>query len=112
MSENTSTNQQNNTQLEGGTYEIIRKRLQKHGDELIVRLNNLNDARKNVFGAVETTLIASDRISTENNCLAADILALDNLCIFGYNVYMGLKSEVHLSDVFSLYEFSDKQGEW
>jgi len=106
MSENTSTNQQNNTQLEGGTYEIIRKRLQKHGDELIVRLNNLNDARKNVFGAVETTLIASDRISTENNCLAADILALDNLCIFGYNVYMGLKSEVHLSDVFSLYEFS------
>ena len=106
MSENTSTNNQNDTQLEGGTYEIIRKRLQKHGDELIVRLNNLNDARKNVFGAVETTLIASDRISTENNCLAADILALDNLCLFGYNVYMGLKSEIHLKDVFSLYEFS------
>ncbi len=35
-------------QLEGGTYEIIRKRLNATGAELRGRLNKLNDARKQV----------------------------------------------------------------
>ncbi len=55
------------TQLQAGTYEIIRNRLDKQGAELRNRLNALNDARKEVFGAIETKLISNDRISTSNN---------------------------------------------
>ena len=99
-------NQQNN-QLEGGTYEIIQSRLQKHKTDLVNRLQQLNDSRKDVFGAVETKLIANDRINTENNCIARDIVSLGNVSLFGYNVHFGLRTDIQLTDVFSQFEFKD-----
>ncbi|MGB0983413.1 MAG: DNA repair ATPase, partial [Saprospiraceae bacterium] len=104
MAEN-NQNENNQQQLEGGTYEIIRNRLLKQGTELRSRLENLNGARKEVFGAIETKLISNDRISTSNNCIARDIVAIDDTCIFGYNVHIGLRSGIKLADVFSIYEF-------
>lgn len=95
--------------LEAGTYEIIRKRLQAQKDELLKRLNALNDARKEVFSSTELTLIANQRITTENNCEARGIMAFGNLCIFGYNVHFGLRSDIQLSDVFSIYLFENNQ---
>lgn len=95
-------------QLETGTYEIIQNRLQNQTDNLRSRLNQLNDARKEVFGAIETQLIANDRINTNNYCIARDIIAVGNRSIFGYNVHIGLRSGIQLSDVFSVYEFRDK----
>lgn len=95
-------------QLEGGTYEIIQSRLQKHKTDLVKRLNTLNDSRKEVFGAVETKLIANDRINTENTCIARDIVALGNKCLFGYNVHFGLRTEIKLTDVFSLYTYENQ----
>lgn len=93
------------TQLEGGTYEIIRKRLENHGRALQDRLNQLNQARKEVFGSIETKLISTERISTENNCVPRDMIAIGKKFIFGYNVHIGLKSEVDTSDVFNVFEF-------
>ncbi len=100
--------EQKNNQLEGGTYEIIQSRLLKHKTDLIERLNNLNTSRKEVFGSVETKLIANDRINTENSCIARDIVALGNTCLFGYNVHFGLRTEIKLNDVFSQYTFNDE----
>lgn len=100
------TNMTNQT-LETGTYEIIRNRLLTQGTELRNRISQLNEARKTVFGAIETQLIANDRISTQNNCIARDIVAIGNTCIFGYNVHMGLRSGIQLADVFSVYEFKN-----
>ena len=97
----------NATQLEGGSYEIIQNRLQKHKNDLTQRLQTLNNNRKDVFGAIETKLIANDRINTENTCTARDIVALGNICLFGYNVHFGLRSEIKLEDVFSVYKFQD-----
>ena len=97
--------------LDGGTYEIIRKRLNTHKSDLQERLNTLNEARKTVFGSLETQLIANNRISTENNCVARDIISLGNTCIFGYNVHFGLRTEISLSDVLSIYEFKDHHFE-
>ncbi|MEL6717267.1 MAG: DNA repair ATPase, partial [Bacteroidota bacterium] len=97
----------NNIQLEAGTYEIIRNRLLKQGDDLRQRLDQLNEARKTVFGAIETQLIANARISTNNFCIARDVFAIGDRCIFGYNVHIGLRSGIKLSDVFSIYEFRD-----
>lgn len=99
--------EQNTNPLEGGTYEIIQTRLQKHKADLLKRLEELNLARKAVFGATETKLVANDRINTENTCTARDIVALGNTCLFGYNVHFGLRTEIQLSDVFSIYDFKD-----
>ena len=91
--------------LDEGTYEIIRKRLNNHRSGLQQRLQKLNESRKTVFGALETELIANNRISTEHNCIARDIISLGNTCIFGYNVHFGLRTEIKLSDVFSVFTF-------
>lgn len=97
--------------LDGGTYEIIQGRLQKQKTELQKRLQKLNVERKEVFGSLETKLISTDRINTENNCIARDIISLGNTCVFGYNVHFGLRTEISLSDVFSIYEFRDNRFE-
>jgi len=94
-----------NSALEGGTYEIIQQRLDSQASELRKRLSQLNDARKEVFGAVETQLIANDRINTGNHCIARDIVAVSDLSIFGYNVHIGLRSGIKVKDVFSVYKF-------
>ncbi len=94
-------------QLERGTYEVIRNRLVAHAGELRERLDRLNAARREVFGSIETKLIATERITTDNNCEPRDIVAIGRRFIFGYNVQMGLKSQTNLGDVFSIYEFRD-----
>ena len=93
--------------LESGTYEIIRNRLKGFGDELESRLDRLNAARKDVFGAIETTLLATERITTQHNCIPRDMVAVGNRFLFGYNVHLGLKTETDLSDVFARYEFRE-----
>ncbi len=94
-------------ELQGSTYEIIRNRLNTHGTELRSRLEQLNDARKEVFGSIDTVLLSTERITTEHNCEPRDMVAVGNRFLFGYNVHFGLKSERHLSDVFSAYEFKE-----
>lgn len=111
MAANEKDNTPDTTQLESGSYEIIRDRLEKHGSELRQRIQQLNEARKDVFGSIETKLLTTERVTTEHNCYARDIVPLgNNHFIFGYNVHMGLKTETHVSDVFSLYRYdSEKQ---
>lgn len=94
-----------NVQLEGGTYEILRNRLQKNGAGLRALLDQLNQERKSVFGAIETALITTERITTEHNCVPWDMVPIGYSLLFGYNVHLGLKSEVELSDVFGLYTY-------
>jgi len=97
------------TQLDQGTYEIIKNRLGKQGKLLSERLGKLNIARKNVFGSIETALLGSERIITKNNCIPRDIIPVNSKFIFGYNVHLGLKEHVELSDVFSMYQYRDKK---
>src|SRR5688500_11814551 len=95
-------------QLDKGTYEIIRQRLSDHGAELRARLQQLNAARQEVFGSIKTTLLATDRVTTENKCVPRDMVAVGKTkFIFGYNVHIGLKAEVLPADVFSIYELKE-----
>ncbi|MEO0330707.1 MAG: DNA repair ATPase, partial [Bacteroidota bacterium] len=96
-----------NPTLENSTYEILKNRLQQSAADLRNRLGKLNEARKEVFGAIETTLIATERVHTAHNCIPYDMVPVGENFIFGYNVHLGLKSQVELSDVFSLYSYSD-----
>lgn len=95
--------------LDSGTYEIIKKRLQSQKEDLTARLGKLNNARKEVFNSVEFTLAANQRITTENNCTARGIIAVGDLCLFAYNVHFGLRTDIQLSDVFSIYSFDAEQ---
>jgi hypothetical protein len=117
MAEETHTNdaddgapaEQPERQLDQGTYEIIRNRLVKHGHELRTRLDQLNAARKLVFGSIETKLVSTDRITTAHNCIPRDMVSVGGRFIVGYNVHFGLKTAIELSDVFAVYSFADQQ---
>ncbi|WP_426060969.1 DNA repair ATPase [Hymenobacter sp. B1770] len=95
--------------LEGGTYEILRNRLQKSGADLRTRLTTLNTERKAVFGAIDTKLIGTGRINTEHNCVPWDMVPVGGQFLFGYNVVLGLKTEVELSDVFGAYSYAEHE---
>jgi hypothetical protein len=111
MSEEIEEN--SNQKLEGGAYEIIRKRLLKNGTEFKRKLDELNSHRRELFGSIETVLLTTERITTENNCQPRDIISLGkDLFLFGYNVHIGLRSETHVKDVFSYYKFDPKSHEF
>ncbi|MCH7987933.1 MAG: DNA repair ATPase [Planctomycetes bacterium] len=105
--ENAAPDAEPEIQLEGSTYEIIRNRLSGFGKELRARLEKLNAERKEVFGAIDTELLGTERITTSHNCVPRDMVAIGNRFIFGYNIHFGLKSVTDLADVFSVYEFRE-----
>ncbi len=105
-----SDKQENQDQagLEQGTYEIIRNRLNKYGADLKSKLGALNEQRKELFGGVETQLIATEHITTQHSCEARDMVPIGDRFIFGYNVHIGLKTETVIEDVFSVYEYQNR----
>ncbi|GAB3434257.1 DNA repair ATPase [Flindersiella endophytica] len=95
--------------LDAGTYEVLRARLSEQAAELARRAEALNQQRLSAFGSTELTLIGTERIRTENNCVPRDIVALSvsgaDAMLFGYNVFIGLRTETTVDDVFSLHRF-------
>ncbi|UKB83890.1 DNA repair ATPase [Chryseobacterium sp. MEBOG06] len=98
-------------QLNSGTYEIIQNRLNEQKNDLIQRLQQLNESRKNIFGGVDFSLIANERISTDHSCIAKDIYSLGNQLILGSNAHLGLQTEINISDVFSIYKINNNRFE-
>ncbi|MCP5548021.1 MAG: DNA repair ATPase [Akkermansiaceae bacterium] len=94
-------------QLEGGAYEVIRARLEKHGQTLREKLDHLNSERLAVFGGVETALLGTERVTTEHNCVARDLVTVGKRrFLFGYNIQFGLKQTTDVQDVFSAYDYN------
>jgi hypothetical protein len=99
------------TTLGSATYEIIRQRLHGHGEVLRERMAQLNARRQEVFGAIEFKLLQSDRITTQHNCIARDMVQLgQGRFLFGFNVQFGLKKEIDLGDVFAIYDRDEAAG--
>jgi hypothetical protein len=101
--------------MEGGSYDVIRKRLLEQAAELASKAETLNARRKKVFGGAELALVANERIRTENNCIARDLVSVAGHMLFGFQVFMGLKTETAVSDVFAFYKFDKKNpagDEW
>jgi putative sterol carrier protein len=94
-------------QLDQGTYEVIKNRLGTQGGELRSKLDQLNDARKDVFGSIEFKLTNTDRITTAHNCIPRDMVAIGSRVLVGYNVQFGLKQGIALTDVFAAFDFAD-----
>ncbi len=99
------------TALGSATYEIIRQRLQAHGTALRERMTRLDARRQEVFGAIESKLLQSDRITTAHNCVPRDMVQLgQGRFLFGFNVLIGLKKEIELADVFAAYQRDATEG--
>ncbi|MBL9183141.1 MAG: DNA repair ATPase [Verrucomicrobiaceae bacterium] len=95
-------------QLEAGAYEVIRQRLSKHGAELQRRLDLLNNDRKAEFGGIETALLTTTRLTTDNNCVPRDMAAIGpKRFLFGYNVHLGLRSTMKIEDVFAVVDYQE-----
>ncbi len=99
----TSIENQERAVAEGGAYEVIRKRLVEQAERLSETTTDLNQSRLEAFGASSLEVIGRVRVHTENNCIARDIALLDNSLLFGYNVFIGMKKETRVGDVFGLY---------
>ena len=93
-------------ELDSGNYEVIRRRLLEHGADLSRRADALNERRKETFGGTELGVIGNSRVRTENNCVPRDIVNVGGHLLFGYNVFIGLRSETKLSEVFSLHDIA------
>ena len=93
-------------ELEAGNYEVIRTRLVEQGRELNRRTEALNGKRKEVFGGTELSVIGDPKIRTVNNCVPRDIVQVEGLLLFGYNVAVHSRSETTVADVFALHQFT------
>jgi len=90
-------------QADSGNYEVIRQRLLAQGQALLDQAEDINGRRKQTFGGTELAVIANERVRTENNCVPRDIVQIGGLLLFGYNVFIGLKTETSIADVFALH---------
>ncbi|HEV7708145.1 MAG TPA: DNA repair ATPase, partial [Asanoa sp.] len=84
---------------------MLRDRLAARAAELARRAEELNTRRLAEFGSAELRLVGTDRVRTEHNCVPRDIVPAAGLMLFGYNVFLGLKPETTVGDVFSLHRF-------
>ena len=93
---------------ESGSYDLLKKRLSDRGVRLLQKTQALNEARLAEFGRATQSLILRTRARTENNCVARDLTRIgSNLLLFGYNVFIGLRRETMVGDVFSLYRLHE-----
>ncbi|MCY4044702.1 MAG: DNA repair ATPase, partial [Cellvibrionales bacterium] len=99
-----------NAVAEGGAYEVISKRLIEQGKQLEAKTLALNEARLEEFGSADLEAIARVRVRTENNCIARDIVQVGEHLLFGYNVFIGLKKETKVEDVFALFTLKEQDG--
>ncbi|TQV89290.1 DNA repair ATPase [Aliikangiella coralliicola] len=97
---------------EGGAYDIIRQRLTDQGRSFDKLISDINQARQEEFGSTEMSVLGRMRLRTENNCQAKDLVIVGDYVLFGYNVYIGLRKETRIEDVLSLYQLSEKEGQY
>jgi hypothetical protein len=95
---------------EGGSYDLLKKRLQAQGEALLGKAQALNEARLAEFGRSEQSLLLRTRARTENNCVARDLVLINGTLLFGYNVFIGLRKETAVGDVFALYRLAAHDG--
>lgn len=98
-------------QLEGGAYEVIRARLDQHAALLRERIEALNAARHDVFGAIATELLATGHVVTAHSCVPRDLVSLGGgLYLLGYNIQFGLKQTTEPGDVFAVCRLDARQN--
>jgi hypothetical protein len=96
-------------EIEQGAYELLKGRLESQASELKKRVDILNAKRSELFGGKDITVLGTERIRTENNCFAQDLVAVNGLLLFGYNAQMGMKT-LTPADMLALHRFEMGEG--
>ncbi len=96
---------------DSASYELLRKRLSTQAERLDAKTRALNEARIAAFGRSEMGLLARLTARTENNCVARDIVRIGDKLLFGYNVFIGLRQEIRVEDVFALFALDGHAGD-
>jgi hypothetical protein len=97
--------------VDAGSYEVVRGRLLANVATLGGRAEQLNDARKALYGASTLELTRSTRIRTANAAHARDLVSValgqdSRLLLFAFHVTLGLKSQPTVGDVLALYKLT------
>jgi hypothetical protein len=90
--------------VDTGTYEVLRDRLTAQATELARRAEALNARRTEEFGSTRLELAGTERLRTEHVCVPRDIVSIGGVLLFGYNVFLDVKPERTVSDVFALHD--------
>ena len=110
MTDTPETDATDSLVADSGSYDLLKKRLEQQGATLHQQAQALNEARVAEFGRADQVLLLRTRARTENNCVARDIVRIGDVLLFGYNVFIGLRKETAVSDVFALYRLSEHEG--
>ena len=92
---------------EGGSYEVIKKRLQLNKKSLVEKLNLLNDTRIQQFGALKQEVLTNINVHSEHNSIPVDMIEVNNLTLIGYNVSLGMKNSLTVEDMFDFYQMEN-----
>ncbi|MFE6358590.1 DNA repair ATPase [Streptomyces sp. NPDC057806] len=92
------------TGLDTSTYEVLRDRLTAQAVELARRAEALNARRVEEFGSIPFELAGTGRLRSEHTCVPRDLVAVGDVLLFGHNVFLGLKPETTVGDVFALHD--------
>jgi len=93
--------------VDGGNYDVIRARLEKAAGLLHDATQTLDSKRRDNFGGTEIQIAGNTRVRTANNCVPMDIVNVGGHMVFAYNVFVGLRRETHVEDVFTLHAWED-----
>ena len=94
--------------VDRGAFELLSARLRRQAEALGQAAEALNERRVERFGGSELAVIGSVRIRTEHNCVPRDIARVGDRLLFGYNVFIGLKKQTEVGDVFSCHRFVEE----
>lgn len=92
---------------EGGAYEILKARLSQQGHKLKSVSQDFNQQRQDVFGGQDLKLVGKANVQTDARCIPIDMAQVNQQLLFGYHVYVGMKSAPSLEDVFGLYQLNE-----
>jgi len=102
----------NKTVEDGGSYGLIKKRLIGEGANLKDKIEKLNNTRSAEFGGTKSAIIGKINVRTENNCLPIDLESVGDTIVLAYDVFLGLKKEVEVSDILSLYKMNEDNNQF
>lgn len=96
----------------GGSYDIIRSRLEEQSKKLSQKVEELNNLRIKEFGGSKSEILSKIKIRTNNNCLPIDMAQVNGQLLVGYQVNLGMKSTPSMEDVFYLYDVVEENGDY
>ncbi|MEU4264793.1 DNA repair ATPase [Streptomyces argenteolus] len=90
------------TLTDAGAYEVLRRRLGAQAAELVRRAEALNVRRTEEFGSTGLRLLATERVTTERESTARDLVAVGGQLLFGFERGPGAGGETAVGDVLVL----------